>query len=551
MDSQDTAMDNQDRTMDRVNYLSEPIQFPPCHQLASDTLCEPFRFERVVSELSTKFINLPADEIDQEIVKGLREIVLYTRSASAILFEFSEGSPPRVAKAHKWSLPEVPLLSDAEIFENLQWGLQKASSGSLLVYPEISKVPEAGVRARIMLEKKGFSSAVGLPLTVGGRVVGVLALYSLEPGLCDLVQRIKVIGQAFGNALSRKNSEEALRQAMAELKALKDRLEVDNLYLQQEIKLEHNFGTFVGESSALKILLKKIEQVSNSCATVLITGETGTGKELVASAIHELSPRSQRPLVKINCGALPPTLIESELFGHEKGAFTGAFALKIGRFEFADKSTLFLDEIAELPLELQSKLLRVLQEGEFERVGSSRTRKVDVRIIAATNRDLQRLVAEKNFREDLFYRLNVFPISCPPLRERPGDIPALVRHFVEIYKLKTGKNIESISQKAMAALMEYSWPGNVRELQNVIERAILLTGGTRLEFDDCFGMPLPAANAPLRGLHEEEREYIMKVLRLTAWRVSGEKGAAKILCINPKTLESKMRRLGIRRPRMA
>ena len=311
--------------------------------------------------------------------------------------------------------------------------------------------------------------------------VGVLALHSLEPGLCELVPRIKVIGQAFGNALSRKNSEGALRQAMAELKALKDRLEVDNLYLQQEIKLEHNFGTFVGESNALRILLKKIEQVSNSCATVLITGETGTGKELVASAIHELSPRSQRPLVKINCGALPPTLIESELFGHEKGAFTGAFALKVGRFEFADKSTLFLDEIAELPLELQSKLLRVLQEGEFERVGSSRTRKVDVRIIAATNRDLQRLVAEKNFREDLFYRLNVFPISCPPLRERPGDIPALVRHFVELYKLKTGKNIESISQKAMGALMEYNWPGNVRELQNVIERAILSTGGTRLE----------------------------------------------------------------------
>jgi transcriptional regulator with GAF, ATPase, and Fis domain len=537
--------------MDTVNLVSEPIQFPQCHQLASDTLCEPFRFERVVSELSTKFINLPADQIDHEIVKGLREIVLYTRSASAILYEFSEGSPPRVAKAHKWSLPEVPLLSDAEIFENLQWGLQKASSGSLLVYPEISKVPDAGVRARIMLEKKGFSSAVGLPLTVGGRVVGVLALHSLEPGLCDLVPRIKVIGQAFGNALSRKNSEEALRQAMAELKALKDRLEVDNLYLQQEIKLEHNFGTFVGESNALKILLKKIEQVSNSCATVLITGETGTGKELVASAIHELSPRSQRPLVKINCGALPPTLIESELFGHEKGAFTGAFALKVGRFEFADKSTLFLDEIAELPLELQSKLLRVLQEGEFERVGSSRTRKVDVRIIAATNRDLQRLVAEKSFREDLFYRINVFPICCPPLRERPGDIPALVRHFVETYKLKTGKNIESISQKAMAALMEYSWPGNVRELQNVIERAILLTGGTRLEFDDCFGMPLPVSNSPLRGLHEEEREYIMKVLRLTAWRVSGEKGAAKILCINPKTLESKMRRLGIHRPRMA
>ena len=538
--------------MDSMNILSEPAQFPHCHQFASDALCEPLRFERVISELSTKFITLPADQIDHEIVRGLKEIVLYTRSASAILYEFSEGSPPRVAKTHKWALPGVPLLSDAEIFENLLWGLQTASSGSLLVYPEISKVPEAGAQARILLEGKGFSSAVGLPLTVGGRVVGVLALYSAGPALCDLVPRINVIGQAFGNALSRKYSEEALRLSIAELKALKNRLEVDNLYLQQEIKLEHNFGTFVGASNALKVVLKKIEQVSNSCATVLITGETGTGKELIARAIHEFSPRSQRPLVKVNCGAITPTLIESELFGHEKGAFTGAFARKVGRFEFADKSSIFLDEIAELPLELQSKLLRVLQEGEFERVGSSQTTKVDVRIIVATNQHLPSLVAEKKFREDLYYRLNVFPIHCPPLRERREDIPALVQHFVEVYKLRTGKRIESISSKAMAALMEHSWPGNVRELQNVIERATLLASGTRLEFDDCFCMPaLPASNSPLRGLHEEESEYITKVLRLTGWKVSGEKGAAKILRINPKTLESKMRKLGIRRPRMS
>jgi len=539
-----------------TNLILRPeTQHAPHCRYDPAMMCDSLLFERIMSELSTSFINVPTDQIGNEIVKGLKEIVQYSGAAAATLVEFSEGPPVQPSTVHLWHVTDIPPLSESELMQNLSWGMESTRTGQILEHRHLCDIPEEGARDRALFERLGFKSTVALPVMVGGRVIAVLGVFahSEHSKLCDLVPRLRVIIQAFGNALSRKRTEEALHRAIAELKALKNRLEVDNLYLQQEIKVERNFGSFVGESEALKIVWKKIQQVCFSRATVLIAGETGTGKELVARAIHELSPRGQRPLVRVNCGALPATLIESELFGHEKGAFTGAFSRNIGRFEFADKSSIFLDEIGELPLELQTKLLRVLQEGEIQRLGSSETRKVDVRIIAATNRDLQTLVAEKKFREDLFYRLNVFPIHVPPLRDRREDIPALVRYFVEMFAAKSGKQIESISQKTMAALMEYGWPGNVRELQNILERAVLVSTTNRLELDDCSwvqGLPASVATvgSPLRGLHDEEREYILKVLRLTGWRVSGEKGAAKILHLNPKTLESKMKRLNITRP---
>ena len=300
----------------------------------------------------------------------------------------------------------------------------------------------------------------------------------------------------------------------------------------------------------LNSTMAKVEQVAATDATVLILGETGTGKELIARAIHNLSPRTNRPLVKVNCAALPANLIESELFGHEKGAFTGAMARKPGRFELADGGTIFLDEIGDLPLALQVKLLRVLQEGEFERIGSTQTLHVDVRVIAATNRDLDKLVEEKNFREDLFYRLNVFPLLLPPLRARGGDMPPLVHHFVEKYSKKLGKEIDTIPQKVMAALQAHDWPGNVRELENIIERALILSRGTTLRLDDAFSNRRNTSppTTPSGTLKDVERHHILQVLEQTRWRIEGQRGAAIRLGLNPSTLRSRMRKLGIEKP---
>jgi transcriptional regulator with GAF, ATPase, and Fis domain len=344
----------------------------------------------------------------------------------------------------------------------------------------------------------------------------------------------------------RKESEESLRLAHGEVSRLKNQLQEENIYLQEEIKLGQNFGEIVGASAALKYVLFKIEQVAPTDSTVLITGETGTGKELIARAIHSASSRRDRPLVKVNCAALSASLIESELFGHEKGAFTGASGRKIGRFELADGATIFLDEIGELPIDLQVKLLRVIQEGEFERLGSSKTITADVRIIAATNRQLDSDVKKGLFREDLWFRLNVFPITVPPLRDRREDIPLLVEHLVNVSAKKLGKVISSISPATMRSLSEYPWPGNVRELSNVIERAVINSHGSVLrvveEFEEA---PADKSISPIKTLDEMEREYIVRILEDRGWRIEGRSGAARILGIHPSTLRGRMLKFGI------
>lgn len=346
----------------------------------------------------------------------------------------------------------------------------------------------------------------------------------------------------------RKEAEQALQEAHKEVSKLKNQLQAENIYLQEEIKLAHNVDEIIGRSNAIKYVLFKVEQVSQTDSTVLILGETGTGKELVARAIHSQSLRRDRPLVKVNCAALSASLIESELFGHEKGSFTGASARKIGRFELADGATLFLDEIGELPLGLQSKLLRVIQEGEFERLGSSHTIKVDVRIIAATNRNMKTEIESGAFREDLWYRLNVFPITVPPLRQRKEDIPPMVEHFISGLSKKLGKRITSISSATLQKLQDYAWPGNVRELANVIERGVINAQGPVLHIADQFEQPasqnLPGA---ARTLDEIEKEYIMRILDDTAWRIEGPDGAARILGLNPSTLRTRMVKLGIQK----
>jgi transcriptional regulator with GAF, ATPase, and Fis domain len=347
----------------------------------------------------------------------------------------------------------------------------------------------------------------------------------------------------------RKESEVALQTAHEELHQLKNQLEAENIYLQQELQLDQKSGEIVGQSDAIKYVLFKINQVAPTDSTVLITGETGTGKDLVARAIHGASSRKDRPLIKVNLAALSPTLIESELFGHEKGAFTGAVGRKQGRFELANGGTLFLDEIGELPPELQAKLLRAIQENEFERIGGSKTIKVDVRIIAATNRNLKLEVEQGTFREDLWYRLNVYPITMPPLRQRKEDIPLLVEHFVSTYAKKSGKTISSVSPLAMQSLQEHSWPGNVRELANVIERAVIHTPGSVLQVVDHFEQAAPDTLPPTQTLEEVERDYIIRTLENTGWRIEGPFGAAKILGLNPSTLRTRMAKLGIQRRR--
>lgn len=336
-----------------------------------------------------------------------------------------------------------------------------------------------------------------------------------------------------------------LQQALAEIQDLQAQIQAENIYLREEIRLEHNFDDIIGQSPALRSVLVKVNQVASTNTTVLITGETGVGKELVARAIHQASPRQDRPLVKVNCAALPTHLIESELFGHEKGAFTGATGKQIGRFELADKGTIFLDEIGELPLELQSKLLRVLQDGQFERIGNPRTTTVDVRVIAATNRNLINEVQTGRFRQDLYYRLNVYPICVPPLRERPEDIPLLVQFVVQKFNKKLGKEVQTIPQQTMLALQQYAWPGNIRELENVLERAMIITPDRilRLELPDS---PMETPETP-QTLEEHEREYILHILQATHGRIHGPEGAAVILGINPWTLRSRMEKLGIKK----
>ncbi len=349
-----------------------------------------------------------------------------------------------------------------------------------------------------------------------------------------------------------KESEAKLKQALHEINQLKERIQAENTYLQEEIKHNSNFEEILGQSPKLQKVFHQVEQVAPTDTTVLLLGETGTGKELFARSIHNLSHRKERPLVKVNCTALPVNLIESELFGHEKGSFTGATTRRIGRFELADGGTIFLDEIGELSLDLQVKLLRIVQEGEFERLGGSTTLFVNVRVIAATHRDLKMMVKSGDFREDLFYRLNVFPMTLPPLRERGKDISIIVQAFVDKFAKKMGKQLDSIPQKVMDKLSDYAWPGNVRELENVIERAVILSNNGVLMLHDRLANTNPkAVDENLKSHADMEKEHITRVLVHTDWRVSGEQGAATILEMHPNTLRSRMSKLGIKRSNLS
>ena len=399
---------------------------------------------------------------------------------------------------------------------------------------------ESEVGAALLAE--GIQSMCTVPLTVHDRRLGTLSIGRLggEPfTACDSELLASVASQV---AFSVENS-----LAFQEIAELKDKLAAEKVYLEDEIRTEYNFEEVIGQSPALKRVLHQVETVAPTDSAVLICGETGTGKELIARAIHDLSRRRQRTLVKVNCAAIPTGLLESELFGHERGAFTGAIAQRIGRFELADGGTLFLDEVGDIPLELQPKLLRVLQEQEFERLGSTRTRRVHVRVVAATNRNLDEMVAEGTFRNDLYYRLNVFPITLPPLRERPEDIPPLVRYFVQKFARRMNKRVETVPADAMAALAQYAWPGNVRELENAVERAVILTSGSALRVPLSEFRARPAALTGVATLEATERQAILRALHDTNWVLGGPHGAATRLGLKRTTLQSRIRKLGIHR----
>jgi formate hydrogenlyase transcriptional activator len=422
---------------------------------------------------------------------------------------------------------------------------------------ELDQYPSEVVR---LLRAEGLQAICCIPLTNRGRTFGTLNLASRRTGVfstadIELVQQVAAqIAIAVENAL-----------AFKQIDALKDKLAEEKLYLEEEIRSAFNFEEIIGDSPAIRRALAQVELVAPAGTTVLILGETGTGKEVIARAVHNLSPRKERTFVKVNCAAIPSGLLEAELFGHERGAFTGAINQKIGRFELADRGTLFLDEIGDIPLELQPKLLRVLQEQEFERLGSNRTQRVDVRVVAATNRDLSRLVADKEFRSDLYYRLNVFPIQIPALRERREDVPLLVRYFVQNFSRRLNKTVEYVPVEAMDALVNYDWPGNIRELENLIERAVLLSPGKELRVPlselkpstlsangnvsaDLSLFALSPSSIPITTLEEAERQHILRALRQTEWRIAGPKGAAAILGLKRTTLQARMRKLGVRRP---
>ncbi len=495
---------------------------------------------RVLLEINNAIIlNLTREALFHAVSQTLSQALLFDR-ATLTLYD-PEKDSLKVFALEGPSLPKAFGGVGTEVTRqgsHVGWVLDHKRP---LLRRDLEQERQFAIEERLLAE--GLRSYIVVPLLAKGKTLGTLNVgshgpnrYSEEDALF-LQEVAKQIAMAIENML-----------AYEEIAKLQARLQEENIYLQEEIKTDYNFEEIIGGSRALKKVLKAVEMVATTDTTVLLLGETGTGKELVARAIHHLSPRQHRTLVKVNCAALPTGLIESELFGHEKGAFTGALSRKIGRFELADGGTIFLDEIGDLPLELQPKLLRVLQEGEFERVGGSPTIKVDVRVIAATNRDLEKAVQEGRFRPDLYYRLNVFPIRLPPLRERQEDIPLLVRYFVQKYGTKLGKRIETIPQPTMEALKAYPWPGNIRELENVIERAVILSRGSQLELGEWLPKPgVSPQGTWIPTLEELEREHILHVLELTGWRVSGEKGAAKLLGLKPTTLEARMKKLGITR----
>ncbi len=549
-----------------------------------------YEFEGLLVETLARFVNLPTGEVDREIEHALHRVCaflqlergqLWSRSgADGGSFKLTHQCLPTKAdtaspgvKGAKCAetlrraelIRAVPLGTESR--ECLPWMTAQALRGRTIQFSKIGELPEGAEKDRQALTQNGTRSGVAIPFLVNGDVFGVLSFDMLQRERTwpePLIKRLQLVAEVFANvtarkladhalrasikevvemATERKNAEDALAKSYEEIKQLKDRLQVESDYLKAEMKVNHLHGEIMGRSAGIKRVLHQAEQVAPAECSVLISGETGTGKELIAQEIHRLSTRKDHVMVLVNCAALPSALVESELFGRERGAYTGALTSQVGRFEVANGSTIFLDEVGELSMEVQAKLLRVLQQGEFQRLGSPKTHKVDVRVIAATNRDLAEEVRKGRFREDLYYRLKVFPIDVPPLRERAEDIPLLVFAFMEEFSKRMGKKITKLPRKSMEILQAYAWQGNIRELRNVIEHSVILSTTDTLKLTALGDAPVREAK-PVT-LAEAEREHILKTLESTGWRIKGPHGAAVRLDLQPSTLYSRMQKLGI------
>jgi len=511
-----------------------------------------YEFETMLAFLSARLLGAAPDRFDAELESAIARLVSFFDADRGGLALFGpDGSlDVTIVTARKG----VPPMAKGRIDLVLPGWANQARLGRGFVMRSAGDIPEDWAAERRFVLAAGMKSHVMLPLRAGETAIGLISLSSVtteRDWSPELLTRFRLFGEILASAIARDRKERELRATLAELFHLKERAEAENVLLREDARNGPGFSEIVGRSHALRHVLHLVEQVAPTGTAVLLTGETGTGKELVARAIHARSARNERPLVAVNCAALPGTLIESELFGYERGAFTGALQRRAGRFEVASGGTIFLDEIGDLPADIQGRLLRVLQEGTFERLGSSHTIKVDVRVVAATNRDLAAAVADGRWRADLFYRLRVFPIEVPPLRDRRDDIPLLVWYFVTRKRAGLGRNVSRITDRAMTALQRYEWPGNVRELENVIERALILSPGETLVLDE-RSLANPAVAHPESGatrLEEIERAHILRVLSDCGWRISGKGNAAERLGMNRSTLRSRMEKLGIDRPR--
>ena len=508
------------------------------------------RFEILVADLAAEFVHMPAEQVDAAIQGAQRRIVETLGLDRSTLAQFLDDRPV-LRLTHHWTRPEFPQYrEDFNPDATLPWMRAQWMRGEAVCLSSLDEVP-ADQPDREVLRSIGVKSTATFPLIAGGRTIGVQAFGTMgheRSWSPDLVNRLRLIAQVFASALARQRNERELRGALAEVERLRDRLRDENAYLRQEVSALQGTSLLTGRSRTLQEMLQQVRQVAPTSATVLLTGETGTGKELLAAEIHELSPRRSRVMVRVNCAAIPSGLVENELFGREKGAYTGALGRQAGRFEVADQSTIFLDEVGDLPLDVQVKLLRVLQDRQVERLGSSTPIHLDVRVVAATNHDLAHGIAQRTFREDLFYRLNVFPIHVPPLRERIEDVPLLVWSFIDEFAKTYGKRVDGVSRETMRTLERYPWPGNVRELRNVIERAVIVATGPTLSVAlSPVPQTSPASAHAGVALVDMERAHITTVLDRTRWRIRGAGGAAELLEMKPSTLESRMAKLGIRR----
>jgi formate hydrogenlyase transcriptional activator len=534
-----TARSNTDLGWSRSGATNTTASSPSVKELVA--------FERLLADLSARMANVTADRVEPEIQLAqaiLRQFLGFDRSTFA---EFQDdGSLVVVSSTALEGVDPTPL---GPLPPQLDWFIAKLRAGETLVIQDpADDLPPEAVGETEYVRRTGLRSHLSIPLRIGGRVVGAIAFAAFRETRNwpdDLIARVMLVGEVFAHAIARKREHEKLLAAMAEIRLLKERLERENSYLKQAAQVRPP-QRLSSRSPRFLSVVEEIKQVALTSSTVLLMGETGSGKEVLAQAIHDSSAQKDRAMIKVNCAALPASLIESELFGREKGAFTGALARQPGRFEIADGSTIFLDEVGELPLELQPKLLRVLQEGEFERLGGSKTIRVDARVIAATNRPLEQAVREGRFRQDLFYRLDVFPIEVPPLRERQEDIPLLSWTFVKEFGSSMGKRIEEIAEDSMSALQDYHWPGNIRELRNVIERAMILSQGPKLYIKLGRTALRPVAVNPTAGsLNEAEVTIIRQAVERCNWRIRGPNGAAAFLNMKPTTLESRIKKLGL------